>query len=391
MRALIEADWIDRDRRFALGGPAVDASAQRNARGVTTVQDAAGGCDGVKNGHWGFHTASGEQEPWWQVDLGEERRLDRVVVFNRTDGTTAPRTKHLRMLVASGASAEEFHEVYRHNGETFYGVNKKRPLVVDLGDKDVSARIVRLHVPGRCSFALDEVEVYAADDPRTNVALGKPADQKSVGPHSYPGTMGELSPASIAGQGGGFSLAHTRDVVSRGQGLIARLRPSASSDRLGPLAVNLRSLDQRLAQLEGAGDVPEDARRAIYLEARWLVRRIAFCNPLLDFDRLLFIKRHDPGGVFHMCDQYYGFNARPGGGLFVLADPFTPNPRLTDLLEDSIVEKGRLAGGRLLPGSFLSPELSWDGETILFAYTQCQGGNLTWTPEASYHVFRVNA
>ncbi|MFQ6098724.1 MAG: hypothetical protein ACE5O2_13435, partial [Armatimonadota bacterium] len=131
--------------------------------------------------------------------------------------------------------------------------------------------------------------------------------------------------------------------------------------------------------------------REIYLEARWLVRRIAFCNPLLDFDRLLFVKRHDPGGVFHMCDQYYGFNAKPGGGLFVLSDPFTPSPRLTNLLENSVVEKGRLTGSTLVPGSFLSPEVSWDGETVLFAYTQCQGKDLTWTPEASYHLFRANA
>ncbi|MFQ5808115.1 MAG: discoidin domain-containing protein [Armatimonadota bacterium] len=391
MRALIEADWIERDRRFAGPSAAGEASAQRNARGVTTAQDAAGGCDGVKNGRWGFHTASKERDPWWQVDLGEELALDRVVVFNRTDGGTAPRTRSIRVLVSREADPEQFTEVYQHNGETFYGVKEEKPLVVDLRGKHVSARIVRLHVPGQCSFALDEVEVYPADEPQTNVALGKPADQKSVGPHSYPGTMGELSPASIAGQGGGLSLAHTRDVVSRGQGLIARLRPTASSHRLGPLAAELRSLDRRLAQLERADDVLEDGRRAIYLEARWLVRKIAFCNPLLDFDRLLFIKRHDPGGVFHMCDQYYGFNAKPGGGLFVLSDPFSPTPRLTNLLEHSVVQDGRLGGSKLAPGSFLSPEVSWDGETVLFAYTQCQGSNLTWTPEASYHIFRANA
>ena len=54
-------------------------------------------------------------------------------------------------------------------------------------------------------------------------------------------------------------------------------------------------------------------------------RQIAFANPLLNFDQILFIKRHR--AVYnHMCDQYYGMTARPGGGLYVLADPFGPEP-----------------------------------------------------------------
>jgi hypothetical protein len=127
------------------------------------------------------------------------------------------------------------------------------------------------------------------------------------------------------------------------------------------------------------------------------VRDIAFANPLLDFDKVLFIKRHDAVGVFHMCDQYYGCNAKPGGGLFVLSDPFGPNPRLTNVLEDATVKKGRLAGDNLTEGAFLSPEVSYDGKQILFAYTQArayekyQGKEAyEWGPEISYHIFKVN-
>ena len=113
-------------------------------------------------------------------------------VYNRTDGNTAPRTRNIRVLVASACEDEPFREVYRPSGETFYGVRENKPLDVGLREKKVTARIVRLHVPGRCSFALDEVEVYPADEPTKNVALGKPADQKSVGPYSYPGTKGHV-------------------------------------------------------------------------------------------------------------------------------------------------------------------------------------------------------
>ena len=74
---LVEADWIDSDRRFGIQ----DTAAPAPVKTVTTVEDAAGACDGVKNGLWGFHVASGETDPWWQVDLGKECRLDRVVVY----------------------------------------------------------------------------------------------------------------------------------------------------------------------------------------------------------------------------------------------------------------------------------------------------------------------
>jgi len=54
---------------------------------------------------------------------------------------------------------------------------------------------------------------------------------------------------------------------------------------------------------------PGRARIILWVTDGRLMRRIAFANPLLDFDKLLFIKRHDSVGVFHMCDQYYGCNA----------------------------------------------------------------------------------
>jgi len=402
LRRLIEADWIEQDSRaaglrLAEAHRASKSSLRVNSYGVTTAQDAAGGCDGVKNGRWGFHTASGEQDPWWQVDLQGEYRLDRVVIFNRTDRNTAGRTKHIRILVAEEDG--RFRRVYAHNGRTFYGIKEGRPLVVKLGDKGITARIVRLQVPGRCSFALDEVEVYATEDPEKNIALGKPAEQKSVGRYSYPGTLPEgVDWARLPGAAAGvFELEWTAEVVKRGRALLARLRAEGDARRLDRLATELNAVAARLAELKERREVGWEARRNIYLDARWLVRRIAFTNPVLDLDKILFIKRHIPGGVFHMCDQYYGCNARPGGGLFVLSEPFGANPKLTDLLENSVVQRGRLKGQKLTGGSFLSPEVSYDGKTILFAYTQAKAYEkyrgkeaYEWGPEVSYHIFKVN-
>ena len=66
----IESDWLRQDEVRGLQGK------------VTPEADAIGAVDGVKNGKWGFHTAL-EDNPWWQVDLGEAPRLDRMKIFNR--------------------------------------------------------------------------------------------------------------------------------------------------------------------------------------------------------------------------------------------------------------------------------------------------------------------
>ena len=382
VRGLVEADWIRADVEFG------SATRDVSTLGVSTAQDAAGGCDGVRNGGFGFHVASGERDPWWQVDLGRKTRLDRIVIHNRTNGGTAPRTRNIQVLLSDSGEGSAFGLVYRHDGKVFYG--GKEALTVSLKDKNVSAQIVRLAVPGRCSFALDEVEVYAVTDPAKNIALGRPADQKSTSSHSTDSTKGlRRGPTS-----GRFSTAQTRQIVDKAGQLAQRLK------RQGGDAAKLDALVATLASLRdhAKDDASAAIRKSLYFAARVVARRIAFCNPLLDFDKILFIKRHDSVGVFHMCDQYYGCNARPGGGLFVLSNPFGENPKLTNVLENSIVERGRLKGNNLSTGAFLSPELSYDGKTILFAYTQAKAYEkyrgkeaYEWGPEISYHIFKVNA
>ena len=386
--ALLEADWIEEDARFQQPEPAVMATTSE----LTTQSDAAGGCDGIKTGKFGFHTATGEIDPWWEVDLGKATRLDRIVIFNRTD-SPPQRTAKLQVQVALNAEAPQFETVYQHNGQAFFGAKENQPLIVDLSTRNVSARIVRLQVPGRCSFALDEVEVYGKDDPGNNIALNRPADQKSIGPFSAPGTKGHkyTPPKNPQPERVEFQLAHTRAVIQRARQLAGRLGKAGRQEAVAPLVKQVDIVTQRLQELERAGEVPVADRREQFFRARRLLRQIAFCNPLLNFDRILFVKRHDPGGLYHMVHQYYGFSALPGGGLFVLSNPFSEKPQITNLLDGTVVENGRLAGKPLTPGTFVSPDLSFDGDRILFAYTQGKGEKPEWSPQASYHIFEVRA
>jgi len=140
-------------------------------------------------------------------------------------------------------------------------------------------------------------------------------------------------------------------VLQRGRQLGESLRRLGANveEPLHALAETEKSW-QRLPP--GASDA---ARRDLYLQARTCLRRLALANPLLDFDDLLFVKRV-PGTFCHMCDQYYGWFSRPGGGLFVLEGFKTAAPRL------------RCLSDALPPGSVLRPDISADGRKALFAH-----------------------
>lgn len=64
-----------------------------------------------------------------------------------------------------------------------------------------------------------------------------------------------------------------------------------------------------------------------------LRRRIAMANPLLaQVPQLLFVK-NALACPSHICDQFFGplVQGSNKGGLFVLADPFSPQPRIRAL------------------------------------------------------------
>jgi hypothetical protein len=173
-----------------------------------------------------------------------------------------------------------------------------------------------------------------------------------------------------------------------------------------------KALDRLAAEAAAIPPEKKDERYACYEKVSALRRQIAFRNPLLDFDRLLFLTKHRPmRGDHHMVDQYYGFNARPGGSVQVLEAPFGDAPRARDLMKDVTVANGRLAGRALTGGVFNTLELDFDGETLAFAWSEC--GEVPedadwsgqpwskeravkfrkpfyhWAPQTAYHVFTM--
>src|SRR5262249_12808093 len=56
------------------------------------------------------HTAS-EDNPWWEVDLGSERAIDRIVIWNRTEAGLSVRMNHFRIRVLDATRKVVFEQV----------------------------------------------------------------------------------------------------------------------------------------------------------------------------------------------------------------------------------------------------------------------------------------
>ncbi len=295
---------------------------------VTTQTDAAGGCDGVKNGEWGFHTGDTDN-PWWQVDLGAGQAVGRVVVWNRRQAGN----RAARLQVQLSDDGRSFRTVYRHTGPVFGGVADGPPLVVDL--KGARTRFVRLMVPGKNRLHLDEVEVFAADAPERNLALHRPADQCSTSNWS----TAHVPPQPVDWR------ARADETLA----VCARLDAEYGAGATAAIA----ALHARLAApATGA------SAEALFLEARRLQRDLALRNPLLrEFDALFFTKRV-PGSFNHMSDQHYGWWSKPGGGLYLLRG-FTGLAPVEQCLTTAAFPEA---------GSFMRPTLSYDGRRVLFAW-----------------------
>ena len=157
-------------------------------------------------------------------------------------------------------------------------------------------------------------------------------------------------------------------------------------------------------------------QRERFTQLAALRRKIAFKNPLLDFDKIVFLKHNKQvRGARHMIDQYFGFNTAKAGGVYVLEQPFGAQPTVRSLLAGQRVAEGRLKGQSLEnAGGFIALDLDFDGRSLLFAFTEadyklppgvvCDTNYWSeatarrdpacafyhFRPETCYHLFKMN-
>jgi len=166
------------------------------------------------------------------------------------------------------------------------------------------------------------------------------------------------------------------NVLQRGDDLIQNL--SASAVSLKDLAQQWKRTRAQWQTLTATA-APSDSRwEDLWRRVHELRRRMVFQNPLARVGPIVFVKRV-PSCFSHQLTQYYGMCARPGGGVFVLDAPGA-SMRCRQL-------------GVLPSGSYLHPDVSWDGRRVLFAFCEADSvpPNRSSRQDRCYHLFEVEA
>jgi hypothetical protein len=349
----IETDWLSQAKAIELGTPGP----------VTTETDARGACDGIKDGKYGFHTGQ-QPNPWWQVDLGKVVAIGRVVIFNRLD--YAPGLHNAdNLLLLTSDDGKKWTLRHENKGGHFGGISGAPPLEIRFSNGGVRGRFLRLQIPSATPifFHLDEVEVYGPDAPQQNLALHRPANQSSLSQWS---TAKSLKPADAPPE---YPIA---GFIERGRKLAAGLSRAGVD-----CAASLRQLDDANQQLRSLpATASDESRRELYYQVRWIVRKLVFANPVLDFDRLLFIKRFTQETYPDVCLNHMPWCSRPGGDLCILSATrgrtlasalAAPDPDASAALNLNLRS---ILNRALGPGHVHGMDLWWDGSRVVFGYAR---------------------
>jgi len=135
----------------------------------------------------------------------------------------------------------------------------------------------------------------------------------------------------------------------------------------------------RAKQPAAAAD--EAAWEAYWTATHRLRRKLMFAQPLFAKTPLLFVK-HVPSIMSHQLTQMYGYCSQPGGGLFVLEQPGVT------------MRTRELTPAALPAGSFMTPELAFDAQKLLFAYCPVKAAPVSWgfndqTKGLRYHIYEL--
>ncbi len=176
---------------------------------------------------------------------------------------------------------------------------------------------------------------------------------------------------------------------------LAQRIASSSAGRITfeKLLVRLDELEQQLSTSDSSGAIqqrnPDDARSSavpaasqadllavnlqeLYFAVRRIKRAMMLANPVIDFDQILLVDMPFPAGSEwpHETRHRLGYMAIPGGRLLIL-EGLRPDGHLRQLAPRSP-----------LHGSFWRPDLSFDGQKVLFCFKPHN--------EKSFHLYEVN-
>jgi RHS repeat-associated protein len=141
------------------------AVSQSSTLAFSPPGDASHAVDGNTDGNYMVgsvtHT-NGESQPWWQVDLGSVRAVERVGVWNRTDCCAERLTDFYVFVSDAPFASTNLQATLNQAGVSSYHTTGQggRPTNVVVGR---TARYVRVQLVGSGILSLAEVQVWGAD------------------------------------------------------------------------------------------------------------------------------------------------------------------------------------------------------------------------------------
>jgi hypothetical protein len=137
----------------ARGKPATQSSTSRWSRSPYLAEDAVA-VNGQVTGQFGFHTDL-EADPWWCVDLEGIYLIREICIYNRTD----PPCRSRSLAMSYSTDLMHWTTLYCHESDSDFSGADGLPLAIRPSNP-VELRFLRVHLPQKEFFHLDEVEIY---------------------------------------------------------------------------------------------------------------------------------------------------------------------------------------------------------------------------------------
>jgi putative heme-binding domain-containing protein len=236
---LAEVEVLSDGKNVALHKKATQSS---TAHGGTADRGVDGNTSGTYGDGGQTHTQEGTDDPWWEVDLGSEFPLERVIVYNRTDGNLGSRLNNFVVRVLDTNRRTVFQKVKNPTPKV-----KAEIAVGSASPERVvrrSAMIALTGVRGKEADAFKAIATFVTNDaerqPAIQALLRIPAKEwpKEQAAPLLAAVMGYIRGLPVADRTGPAAL----DAMQLGEGL-ANLLPPADARKarkdLGEIGVRV--------------------------------------------------------------------------------------------------------------------------------------------------------
>jgi hypothetical protein len=159
------------------------------------------------------------------------------------------------------------------------------------------------------------------------------------------------------------------DVVLRRTGaLLDDIRKMPHAPDMAGFERRLNDLMAKRSSLAKSAAAGTASQRGLFMQAALLRRSIAFVNPIVDFDSLVFVRWTSH---YHHIQEGWGNSMMYGGGLFMLSGLKSGQVQIRNLLTNVTFTNGQFSGRKILDfkGAVRSFDLSYDARRIVFAWT----------------------